>query len=265
MSDDTTRDGLEDEGANKGGQSGETTPEEIAAKLEALMQEHENTKKALRKANEEAQTRRHALKDYESVGLTLDEIKELKEHREKIEQKKAEERGEYEKLRAQLTDQMSKREAEYKDREKALRSKIEQIIVDKEITSALAKHEGNQRLLFSEVKRAIRVEENGDDYEIRVVGADGTPKIGSSGDFMSIEEYVKSLKDDPELSAAFKAPTISGAGSKGGQGKGGGGKATKDVNPYELKNPADKVKLIGEIGRPAYEKLLAKYAHTKPA
>lgn len=255
-----------DDGDKGGVTNNAPAPEELMAKLDALSKEHENTKKALRKANEEAQTRRHALKDYESVGLTLDEIRELKEHREKLEQKKAEERGEYEKLRAQLTEQMTKREAEYKDREKALRTKIEQIIVDKEITSALAKHKGNQRLLFGEVKSSVRVEENGDDYEIRVVGPDGTPKIGSSGEFMTIEEYVESLKDDPELSPAFKAPAISGASSKGGQSKGAeSSKVKKDVNPYTL-NLEAKMKLISEIGPEEYNKLLTKYSHTaKPA
>jgi hypothetical protein len=79
--------------------------------------------------------------------------------------------------------------------------------------SALVKAEGSEKLLMPVIRDRVKVVEDGEDYTVRVVDTEGSPRIDAkTGTFMTINALVEELKTDPEYAQAFKSTAVSGSG-----------------------------------------------------
>lgn len=94
---------------------------------------------------------------------------------------------------------------------------LERYLVDSEATGALAEAKGNVKLLLPIIKTQAKVVEDGEDYVVRVVDADGNYRGNGMGGFMSVADLVKELKGSKDYSVAFESTTPSGGGKPGGQ------------------------------------------------
>lgn len=149
-------------------------------------------------------------KNSELLGK-MDELKALKAEKADRERREAEARGEYDKV---LTQERESHAA----REKALRSQLEQRLVDAEAMAAITAAGGIGPLLLPHVKARVRVEERDGVFVAVPEGA------------ASISEMVEKMKADPIFGAAFKSTVASGSGASAGSPLTGG-----VVNPYDKK------------------------------
>ena len=139
---------------------------------------------------------------------------------------KAKAAGDWEKREQQLIEKHNK---ELKTRDDALiaaNRTIERTLVDGEATRAIAAAKGSPRLLLPEIKQRVKVLKGDDgDYVLRVVDADGTPRIGKveggKAAPMTIAELVAELREDAELARAFDGSGASGSGAAKSEGDGG--------------------------------------------
>lgn len=111
-------------------------------------------------------------------------------------------------------DLLKEREAHYArligERDEKI-SKFEQRVIDKEvnaaITEAIAAAEGNPKLLGHIVRQSVKasIDANGE-VVLSVTAPDGKPS--------DIKALVASLRNDDDYAAAFKAPHVSGTGTR---------------------------------------------------
>ena len=139
---------------------------------------------------------------------------------------KAKASGDWEKREAQLIEKHG-REVKLKDDALAAAHRtVERALVDAEASRAIAAAKGSVRLLLPEIKQRVKVL-RGDDGEfvVRVVDADGTPRIGKveagKASPMTIAELVAELREDGELARAFDGSGASGSGAAESEGDGG--------------------------------------------
>ena len=174
-------------------------------------------KSALEKERTERAKFEKNSKAWEKFGKTPEEIQKLIDQAAELERKKLEEKGEWEKLKEQMAKQHADALAE---KDKALAEKdraIEAYLIDSRATEAISKNDGNARLLLPHVKSRCRVVNENGKYSVQVMTQDGSaPMVDSSGNPLSIEDFVKSMRDDEDFQGAFKARGGTGSGSKGG-------------------------------------------------
>lgn len=95
------------------------------------------------------------------------------------------------------------------------RSKIEKLLVDQVATSELAEAKGSTALLLPHIQRSTRVVEDGDDFKVEVVGADGNVRIGDAkGAPMTIAQLVAEMKASDTFGRAFDGEGTTGTGKK---------------------------------------------------
>ena len=130
-------------------------------------------KSALEKERKAARDASKRLKDYEGLGLSAEEIAQLKEAQRQAEEDKAKKSGEWEKLKGQMQE---KHQQEIKAREEkvaSMRKALESHLVDAQATSAISAAKGNAKLLLPHVKSAVQVIEEDGEYKVQVMGKDG--------------------------------------------------------------------------------------------
>ena len=181
-------------------------------------------KSALEKERADRAKYEKDVKEWAKFGKTREEIQKLIEQAAEAERKELERKGEWDKLREQLV-QKHTAELEAKNKELAEKDKaISAYLIDSRATEAIAKNDGNARLLLPHVKGRCRVVNENGKYSVQVLTPDGSaPMVDSSGNPLSIEDFVKSMRDDEDFQSAFKAKGGTGSGSKGG-GAGAPGK-----------------------------------------
>lgn len=199
----------------------ETVPELDAA---ALNKQLEEARKQLAKVNKEAASHRHMAKQAkEALGdLTPEEVQALRDEREQARLKKAEEKGEFDKLRTQLLEKHQKEKDDLMGKLKQVEKTVESYLVDNQAMTALAAHEGNSRLLMPHIKSNVKVVVEDGAYKALVLDADGSTKYNNEGNPMSVAEYVADLRNDDDFAPLFKAKGVkSGTASNAGNtGKG---------------------------------------------
>lgn len=247
--DDDVNENAENEEFENQEQEQEFDPEEF----KRLKEEFERTKSYLEKANREAKDRRLKLREYEEAGMSPEEIKELREKQEKQKFREMERKGEWEKLKSQLTETYQQ-ELSKKDEElQKMRQSMERNLVDREVTAAIAKHDGIDLFLRPHVRESVKlVEDDNGNLVPRVVDSDGSPKFNSKGDYMGVDEFVASLREHEEFGLAFKGRGQSGAGTKSA--------ATNGNKPIPKKKRSDmsmdeKRAFMKEYGIDEYERL----------
>ncbi len=121
------------------------------------------------------------------------------------------------------------------DLDKHLRS----FVVDAALAEAIAKHKGNATLLMPLLRAQIEVDrDDGGEFFPRVVDSAGNTRItdrAGATDGMSVDELVKSLRDDSTTAAAFAGSVIAGSGATPSSG----GSARPGQLDYENTPPPD--------------------------
>lgn len=213
-------------------------------------------KRALEKANKEAAQYRTQAKQFkEAIGdVDPDAIKELLAEREQARIRKAEERGEFEKLKQALVEKHTQELEAARKQVKAVESTMERYLVDSQITQSIAELEGNAKLLKPHVRSSVKVVQEEGDYRVVVLDEDGGTRYNSNGDPMTIHQFVEQLRDDADFGNAFKAKVKSGTGQVAGNTGKGGAAPTKGLNRFSM-TPAQKEQYITQYGIQAYNKL----------
>jgi len=224
--------------------------EDVSGLKSALQKERENASNASKKAR--------ALEE-QFAGFDAEEYQRLKELEASEEEKKAEKKGEWDKLKLQMTEQHNTELAKQKAREAALLTALERKTIDADAVSALNEMEGNVTLLLPHVKAHVRMVEEDGAFVARVVDDAGNPRVNGEGNFLTVRELVSEMRDQETYATAFKAGVKSGGGTP--PGGAGGDKGKKGVIPADLKRGGmttkDKVAFIREHGEDAYMELPA--------
>lgn len=186
-----------------------------AEDYQKLQAELEQLRKWQKKSNEEAKNYRLKAKAYEEAGFSPEELKELKEKEYQRQQKELERKGDFNKLKETLQTEFSEKEKQYQSRIEQLQSSMEKTLIQRDVTSAIAKYEGIQPLLQPHVERSVKLMENDDGSMVaRVVDADGNPEFNGKGDYLTVDEFVASLREHDDFGAAFRGRGQSGSGTR---------------------------------------------------
>lgn len=234
---------------------GEYIPKESVEDVSGL-------KKALGQERDAAAAAKRRLKELEEQygGVDLEEIKKFNEEKQRLEEEKAKQEGRWDDLKRQLNEahkgELTKRDEQIA----AMQSTLENFLVDGEASRAIAGEDGYTALLLPHVKSQTRVvQTDSGQYTVRVVDAEGKPRVNAQGDYMTINELVSEMRTDEQFSAAFKAKQRPGGGGtppgEGSGAGGGGGSIPKDAKRSSLDTRAKKISYIKEHGKEAFDAL----------
>lgn len=238
----------------------EQQQEEISYEdYQKLQSELEQLRKWHKKSNEEAKNYRLKAKAYEEVGYSPEELKEIREKEEKRKMRELENKQDFNKLKETLTTQFSEKEKEYQQKIESLQSSMEKTLIQREVTSAIAKNEGIETLLRPHIESNVKLMENDDGTLVpRVMDKDGSPAFNSKGEYMSVDDYVSSLREHEDFGVAFKGRQASGAGTKAAPTEGKRGRTGLESKPRSQWTREDREKFKahhGENWMEEYEKL----------
>lgn len=203
-------------------EEGKTTDQEKAEKAVkdaekagATEEELERTRKALAKANKEAQDRRYKLQEWDDLGVDPETVKQWKEERRNEEIRKAEEEGRYQDIIEKTRQESQEIQEKAESQVASMKAQLENYLVDRNLTEAIAAEEGIPKLLQGIARNYVKTvqDEASGEYHTKVIDDDGMPRVNDKGEEMSIRELVQSFKEDPDLQYAFKAPKTSGSGN----------------------------------------------------
>lgn len=168
--------------------------------------------------------------------VNLDEYQQLKEKAKEAEQKELETKGEWEKAKQIIIDNHAKELAKKdeaiakKDIEIAkLQAELNNTILENAVAiEASAAKCVNPMLLSLWMGREARVVTLDDERRVvKLFNEDGTHRLNSKGDPMTIKERIEEMKQDPQFAVLFEGG-VAGAGSKTERGGSG-----KQVNPWK--------------------------------
>lgn len=176
--------------------------------------------------------------------FTPEQVADLVKKHEEEERRKAEGKGEWDKLKVQLVEQHNKVLGEEKTKRERLEGTIRTLVAENVARRELEAAGGVVDLLLPHVMKQVKVdiEESGEARAV-VVDAKGTPRIGDGqGNTLSISALVGEMKKDKTY-----APAFSGSGASGSGAPPSGGKAAphlisqadaRDVNKYRAAKAA---------------------------
>ena len=173
---------------------------------------------AVRKEKSDAEKRLSGLDKYKDVDL--DEYAQLKAAAEEAETKKAEEKGEYDKLLTKQREALQAQIDEANEARDAARKSLEEHLLDAEAVGAMSeagvKH---PRKLKPHVRSALRAE-RGDDgqHRVFVIDDEGNRRLrDSDGQPFTASDLLAELRKDPEFQDDFQGRGASGGGTHGSE------------------------------------------------
>lgn len=220
MADEGKTDPIPEPNASAGGAGGAT--DDAAAKLAALRPKLD----ALYKE------RNDLLKRFD--GIDPDQARTALQAQADREKADAEKKGEWDRLKAKLTEEHGKALEAERGNTTRLRGALERQLIRAEAVRAIAAAKGDPDLLLPHVLAATVVVEDEGDFVARVLDPKekGKHRFNAKGEFMSIAELVASdLRE--RFPRAFEGSGAAGSGATG-SGSGGGGP--------EMVLPADQAK-----------------------
>ncbi len=186
-------------------------------------------------------------------GIDVDRYATLAEESEKREKEAAQKKGDFDRLEEQLRTQQTKeldvRDGRIGTLEKALRSEM----IERRAIEAIAKAGGRARSLKPHVVAAmsLREDENGG-FKPVILDDHGDPRLSAeattASDFMTADEYVESLKADPDFAPLFDGTGAGGGGATGSDAQGGrsGPKTVSSTDPVAMGKMAEQI-ASGEV------------------
>lgn len=189
-------------------------------------------------------------KELEELGLTPEQIKQLKAEADAAQEKKLKDEGDFNSLKQQLEENLGKEKEKWTGREKKLVGTINKILVDDAARATLAdpEIEGNPTLLLPLIRDRVKVTETDDGFNLQVLRSDGAPMLNSKNEPATLKDLFLEMRGKPEYAGAFKGVNQSGGGAPSG-GNGGGVPGTK---PRSKMNAAEKAAFISKNGADAY-------------
>ena len=175
-------------------------------------------KSALEKERKARSEYEKAVRKYEGLGKSPEEIAELVKAQEESEKNKLEQKGEWEKLKAQLLESHKKELAARDEAVQKMKGTLESYLVDAAATEAIAAAKGIPQLLLPHVKSAVKVIEEDGKYQVRVVGPDGSPRMNAKGEFLGIKDFVSEMRESEVFSRAFEGTGTTGSGTPANRG-----------------------------------------------
>ncbi len=152
---------------------------------------------------------------------------ELVKAQEELETKKAEDKGEFDKLKQQILEKHGEKEKGWKERESFLIGQLENNLVTAELTKAIVAKKGSPDLLLHALRKNVKVVEEDGRIVAKVVDENGTPRIASEkGDPLGMDALVEEYYNNPVYQRAFDPSGTSGSGAPAGGGSGTGGAKT---------------------------------------
>lgn len=200
-------------------------------------------KSALQKEREAARTYEKQAKAWTALGKTPEEIAALVDAQRKAEEEKAMKGGEFDKLKAQIIEQHKVEIAKKDGTLTAMRGHLERFLVDAQATTAITELKGVPALLLPHVKAAVKVIEDGEAFAVRVVDANGNPRVNGKGEFLSIRDLVDEMRQNEVFGRAFE-PTGTTGGGAGGLGSGSGKKISQAA--FEALSPKARAKHMAD-------------------
>lgn len=165
-------------------------------------------------------TYKDQLKGFE--GVDAEEYRELKARIDKINEAEMLDKGEFDKIRAKMNEEWDKERGTLTEQNKTLLSQLESMMVDSEVTKAVAEAKGNLTLLTPVLKQRIKVVDNDGKFVVKVNEQNGDPMVNAKGESVSISELVESLKKNEAYAGAFDSSGLSGGGAKPNGDESGG-------------------------------------------
>jgi len=169
-------------------------------------------------------------------SVDMEEYQQLKQKAKEAEQKELETKGEWDKAKQIIMDNHAKELAKKdeaiakKDTEIAkLQAELNNTILENAVAiEASAAKCVNPMLLSLWMGREARVVTLDDERRVvKLFNEDGTHRLNSKGDPMTIKERLEEMKQDPQFAVLFEGG-VAGAGSKTERGGSG-----KQVNPWK--------------------------------
>lgn len=200
-------------------------------------------KSALQKEREAARTAEKQSKAWMALGKTPEEIAALVDAQRKAEEDRALKGGEFDKLKAQMNEQHKAELDKERGKSSAMRTHLERHLVDAQATTAITDLKGVPALLLPHVKAAVKVVDDGDNFAVRVVDANGNPRVNGKGDFLSIRDLVDEMRQNEVFGRAFEPTGATGSGASGSGGAGVGGK-TMTRSHFETLRPQERAATI---------------------
>ena len=152
-------------------------------------------------------------KQYQGLGKSPEEIAELLKKQEETEREKLENKGEWEKLKAQLLESHKKELTAQEETVQKMKAALESYLVDASATEAIASAKGIPQLLLPHVKSAVKVVEEDGKYHVRIVDKDGSPRMNSKGEYIGIKDLVSEMRESDVFARAFEGNGTSGSGA----------------------------------------------------
>jgi len=101
-----------------------------------------------------------------------------------------------------------------------MRSALERHLVDAAATAEIAAARGVPALLLPHVRAAAKVVEEGGDYVVRVVDAQGEPRVNQRGEYLSLSDLVGEMRQAAAFARAFEGSGTTGSGTPPRSGAG---------------------------------------------
>jgi hypothetical protein len=163
-----------------------------------------------RKAGREAERQ---LKAWTALGRGPDEIAGLLAAQDDALARDAERKGEWDKLKAQIS---GRHQAELAARDAALakmRAGLERQLVDAAATAEVAAQKGAAALLLPHLRGQLKlVEDEAGGFAVRVVDASGEIRADARGQPLSVKDLVAELRQSEAFARAFDGAGTSGGG-----------------------------------------------------
>lgn len=185
----------------------------------------EKSGRDLAKANKESADRRGAIQAYEDLltaqGVSIEDgkahIEVFKTYLDDL-TSKAKNGGELKVSMANIQRDFEKKTKEIQDladgKVTKMTKSLEKYLIGQEANAALAKAKGSVELLQPIIRTHVKMVQEGDDYVVRVVDAEGNVRTDGKGGFLTIEGLVAEMKTQPTYARAFESEAAGGSGAR---------------------------------------------------
>lgn len=196
----------------------------------------EGLKSALQKEREARKALEKQARAYSGLGLSPEEIAELKASREKAEEEKARAAGEWDKLREKLNEQHESELANLRKQLASLETSEHEARIESGLKSALMEAgvtEEGATLLPEILKNRAKIEDENGKRVIKIMDADGTPMLAKNGRDATFADLAAAASE--KYPSLFKAQTKPGSGTPPG-GNSAGSTAAQTVKASVLES-----------------------------
>lgn len=198
-----------------------------------------DTVAGLRSSFEKEKRERKTLADRLKMfdGMDPDEIRAVMEERSKAGEKDAQQKGEWDKLKAALEAGFNKEKTALTEKLNDRSARLNRLLAKTEADAAMQEFKANAKALAPHVLGALKVEEEDGEFRVLVVDDNGKPRYNKRGELMTAKDLVSEMREDDAFKPFFAGAPGSGSGAEPRKGGGfAGGKV--QVTQAQMRDPA---------------------------